>query len=87
MCIRDRWEYFGNNNWLKEGMEKINHQQNHSLSISGGEQNLNYLVSGSYYTRDGVLRFGPDDNSRYNLKVNINAELNKYCLLYTSRCV
>lgn len=77
----DRWEYFGNNNWLKEGMEKINHQQNHSLSISGGEQNLNYLVSGSYYTRDGVLRFGPDDNSRYNLKVNINAELNKYVSL------
>lgn len=74
----DRWEYYGNNNWLKEGMDKINHQQSHSLSISGGEQKLNYLVSGSYYKRDGVLRFGPDDNSRYNFKVNINAELNKF---------
>jgi TonB-linked SusC/RagA family outer membrane protein len=74
----DRWEYYGNNNWLKEGMDKINHQQNHSLSIGGGEQKLNYLLSGSYYQRDGVLRFGPDDNSRYNFKLNVNAELNKY---------
>ncbi len=77
----DRWEYFGNNNWLKEGMDKINHQQNHSLSIGGGEQKINYLLSGSYYTRDGVLRFGPDDNTRYNIKLNVNSELNKYLSL------
>lgn len=74
----DRWEYYGNNNWVKEGMDKINHMQNTSLSVSGGEQKLNYLVSGSYYKRDGVLSFGPDDNSRYNLKINVNAELSKY---------
>jgi len=77
----DRWEYYGNNNWVKEGMDKINYQQNHSISIGGGEQKLNYLVSGSYYRRDGVLRFGPDDNTRYNFKVNLNAELNKYVSL------
>jgi TonB-linked SusC/RagA family outer membrane protein len=74
----DRWEYYGNNNWIKEGMDKINHQQSHSMSIGGGDQKLNYQVSGGYYKRDGVLRFGPDDNSRYNLKLNMNAELNKY---------
>lgn len=77
----DRWEYYGNNNWLEEGMDKINHQQNHSISIAGGEQKINYLVSGSYYKRDGVLKYGPDDNSRYNFKVNVNAELNKYLSL------
>ncbi|HEV7780077.1 MAG TPA: SusC/RagA family TonB-linked outer membrane protein, partial [Chitinophagaceae bacterium] len=74
----DRWEYFGNNDWVKEGMDKVNHQQNHSISISGGDQKLNYLVSGSYYKRDGVLRYGPDDNSRYNLRANFNAQLNKF---------
>jgi TonB-linked SusC/RagA family outer membrane protein len=77
----DRWEYFDNNNWVIEGMDKINHQSNYSLSMSGGEQRLNYLVSGSYYKRDGVLRYGPDDNSRYNFKVNLNGELNKYVSL------
>jgi len=75
---QDRWEYFGNNNWLKEGMDKYNGMQNHTLSINGGSSQMNYLVSGGYYKRDGVLRYGPDDNSRYNLRANINAELNKY---------
>lgn len=75
---QDRWEYYDNNNWLKEGMDKINHQQNHSISVGGGEQKLNYLLSGAYYKRDGVLRYGPDDNTRINLKLNVNAELNRY---------
>lgn len=74
----DRWEYYGNNNWVKEGMDRINHMQNHSLSVGGGQGKLNYLLSGGYYKRDGVLRYGPDDNSRYNLKFNLNADLNKY---------
>jgi TonB-linked SusC/RagA family outer membrane protein len=75
---QDRWEYFDNNNWLLEGMDKYNHQQNHSLSVGGGDQKLNYLFTGAYYKRDGVLRFGPDDNARVNLKLNVNAELSKY---------
>lgn len=75
---QDRWEYFGNNNWLKEGMDKVNAMQNYTLSVGGGTDKMNYLISGGYYHRDGVLRYGPDDNSRYNLKANINAELNKY---------
>ena len=78
---QDRWEYYGNNDWIKEGMDKINHMQNHSLSIGGGDQKLNYLVSGSLYNRDGVLRYGPDGNKRTNLKINVNAELNKYVSL------
>ncbi len=77
----DRWEYFGNNNWIKEGMDKINGMQNHTLSVSGGEKNTNYLLSTSYYKRDGVLRYGPDDNSRYNIKLNVNTEINKYISL------
>lgn len=75
---QDRWEYFGNNNWLKEGMDKYNTMQNYSLSVGSGTERMNYLLSGSYYQRDGVLRYGPDDNARYNIKANINAELNKY---------
>ncbi|WP_285057658.1 SusC/RagA family TonB-linked outer membrane protein [Pedobacter ginsengisoli] len=74
----NRWEYFGSTDWVKEGMSKYNGMQNYALSVSGGDQKLNYLASGGYYQRDGVLRYGPDDNSRKNLKLNVNAELNKY---------
>lgn len=78
---QDRWEYYGNNNWVKEGMDNVNHQQNHSFSVGGGQQGLNYLFSAAYFKRDGVLKFGPDDNSRTNLKLNVNADLNRYISL------
>ncbi|KQC01179.1 TonB-dependent receptor [Pedobacter sp. Hv1] len=74
----NRWEYFDNTDWIKAGMSTVNHAQNHSVSVGGGSKELNYLLSGSFQTRDGVLRYGPDDNSRYNFKLNLNTELNKY---------
>jgi len=77
----DRWEYYGNNNWIKAGMDKYNAMQSHSISVGGGDKKVNYLVSGNYYYRDGVLKYGPDDNTRYNFKLNVNAELNKYVSL------
>src|SRR5690606_7062952 len=53
---QDRWEYFGNNNWLKEGMDKVNSMQNHTLSVGGSTEKMNYLVSDVYYQRHRVLR-------------------------------
>lgn len=77
----DRWEYFGQTNWIKEGMNTVNALQNYSLSVGGGNRELNYLFSTGYNHRDGVLRYGPDDNSRYNIKLNLNSEVNKYISL------
>ncbi|RYG19081.1 MAG: SusC/RagA family TonB-linked outer membrane protein, partial [Chitinophagaceae bacterium] len=74
----NRWEYFDNTDWIKEGMSKVNHSSNYSLSVGGGTKELNYLVAGGFQTSDGVLRYGPDDNSRYNIKLNLNSEINKY---------
>jgi len=74
----NRWEYFDNTDWIKAGMSKINHAQNHSLSVGGGTKEMNYLLSTGYQGSDGVLRYGPDDNSRYNIKFNLNTELNKF---------
>ncbi|MGY0036359.1 hypothetical protein [Pedobacter sp. NJ-S-72] len=74
----DRWDYYDNTDWIKEGMSKVNASQNYALSVGGGKQELNYLLSGSLYKRDGVLRYGPDDNSRKNLRLSVNSQVNKY---------
>ncbi|RAJ24664.1 SusC/RagA family TonB-linked outer membrane protein [Pedobacter cryoconitis] len=74
----DRWDYYGNTDWIKEGMDKVNASQNYALSVGGGKQELNYLLSGSYFKRDGVMRYGPDDNSRQNLRLSVNSQINKY---------
>jgi TonB-linked SusC/RagA family outer membrane protein len=77
----NRWDQFTNTDWIKAGTNKYTYQQSHSVSASGGDQNLNYLISGGYYTREGLLKYGPDKNNRYNFRVKINSQLNKYTLL------
>lgn len=73
-----RWEYFGCADWLNEGLSDFVSQQNHAVSISGGNKDINYLVSGSYFTKNGILKYGPDDYNRMNLRAKINAKVNNY---------
>lgn len=74
----DRWDMFGATNWVAESTKKHTAQQSHSVSVSGGTQSINYLLSANFYTKDGLLKYGPDSNDRYNLHAKINTELNKY---------
>lgn len=73
-----RWDFFQATNWVEEGTKDYTTQQSHAVSVSGGSKELNYLVSGSYFTKDGFLKYGPDSNERYNLRVKLNGEINQY---------
>lgn len=73
-----RWDFFQATNWVDEGTRDYMTQQSHAVSVSGGNKQVNYLVSGSYYTKQGILKYGPDGNDRYNLRAKFNAELSHY---------
>lgn len=74
----NRWDFFQATNWIDEGVRDYTTQQSHAVSVNGGTKELNYLISANYYTKNGLLRYGPDSNDRYNLRAKINAELNRY---------
>lgn len=73
-----RWDFFQATNWVDEGTNDYTTQQSHSLSVTGGTKQLNYLLSGNFYTKSGILRYGPDKNDRYTLRAKINSEVSKY---------
>jgi TonB-linked SusC/RagA family outer membrane protein len=73
-----RWDYFQATNWVAEGTKDYTTQQSHSLSISGGNKQMNYVMSGEYYTKNGILEYGPDSYDRYNFRFKLNSEVNKY---------
>lgn len=73
-----RWDLFSATNWVAEGTKDFTTQQNHSLSVSGGSKAINYMLSASFFTKNGLLKYGPDSNDRYNLHAKINASINKY---------
>ncbi|WP_300901841.1 TonB-dependent receptor [uncultured Bacteroides sp.] len=76
-----RWDLFQSTNWVAEGTRDFTTQQSHNVSLSGGKKELNYLLSAGYYTKNGILKYGPDSNDRYNLRMKINSELNKHISL------
>lgn len=61
-------------NWQKEVLEQaiIN---NTSLSVNGGGEGSNYLVSANYFKQDGLIRNSSFD--RFNLKTSLNSRLTK----------
>ena len=76
-----RWEQFTATNWVDEGTKDWAGQTNHSISVSGGSKNINYLISGNYYFKDGMLKYAKNNNTRVNLHAKLHAELNKYLSL------
>lgn len=47
-----------NTNWFDE-ISRLGFQTSHNLSITGGNDNTKYLVSGNYFKQDGVIKIMP----------------------------
>ncbi|MFT7162556.1 MAG: TonB-linked SusC/RagA family outer membrane protein [Bacteroidia bacterium] len=60
--------------WLDEILQ-TGTQQEHQVAVSGGTKDVNYYVSGSYYTEEGLVK--KSDFERYSLRTNIDANLSK----------
>ena len=73
-----RWEIFQSTNWMDEGLDNYGTQQDHSVSVSGGNEKTRYYLSGGFFAKEGILKYGPDGNRRTNLRLSIDTELNKY---------
>ncbi|WP_223648643.1 SusC/RagA family TonB-linked outer membrane protein [Hymenobacter psoromatis] len=68
-------------NWLKEVLKPA---QQHSvqLDVSGGNDNSQYIVSGSYLNQDGLIQNSSYD--RYNLRTAVSSALSKYVKIGTN---
>ncbi|MGI4863116.1 MAG: SusC/RagA family TonB-linked outer membrane protein [Janthinobacterium lividum] len=68
-------------NWLKEVLKPA-WQHNVQLDVSGGGENSQYIVSGSYLTQDGLINNSSYD--RYNLRTAVTSSLSKYVKIGTN---
>lgn len=64
-----------NTNWFDE-ISRLGFQTSHNLSVSGGNENTQYLVSGNYFKQDGVIKNNAME--RYSARVNLDQKLSKY---------
>lgn len=62
-------------------LRRYTSMRTHNITARGGTDKLNFLVSGGYYEKQGLFKVGPDNNRRYNLRVNLGAQLTKHLSL------
>lgn len=63
-----------NTDWLHELFGgSFTHE--HSLSVNGGTEKVQYYLSANYLDQGGLLKYGDDGKKRYSLTAKINADL------------
>jgi TonB-linked SusC/RagA family outer membrane protein len=70
-----------NVNWLKETLKPAQ-ISNANLSLSGGNESSQYIVSGNYFSQDGLIRNSSFD--RFNLRSSVNGTVTNYLKLGTN---
>ena len=67
--------YFANTNWMEEIYKDYAPQQNHGLSISGGEEAFNYYMSYNYLKEGGLVTGDNFSANRHNIRAKLNTRL------------
>jgi TonB-linked SusC/RagA family outer membrane protein len=89
----NRWEVWdandilpiANTDWLKEQFGN-SFSQEHTLSVNGGSEKMNFYFSANYLDQDGILRHGDDNRQRYAVTGKINANLYSWLkMTYSTR--
>lgn len=88
----NRYRYVGNTDWIDVLYPGYQPQQQHNISLSGGEGKTTYAASLGYFNQDGLLKEADQDYRRYNatlrltnrttdwLELNFKASLNRTTL-------
>lgn len=62
------WAYMESTDWLDMFYKDFNLSTEHNLSISGGNDNADYYVSGRFYDMDGIYRVDDESFKKYDLR-------------------
>lgn len=72
---KDIYNYYGNYDWWNTVFNETQPSQSHSVNLSGGNEKLNFLLSGNYYTKDGIMKINTDNFTSFNFRSKISAQL------------
>ena len=70
-----RYRYYGNFNWYDYIYDFKQPTWNHNLSVSGGTEKINYLVSANLNNKTGIFAINPDKYSTKTLMSKVSAQI------------
>lgn len=78
---KDMYIYYGNTDWWHTMFRDVMPSNEHSININGGTDKVNYMVSGRYYQKKGMMRISQDVYNSYNLRAKIEAQVKPWFTL------
>lgn len=72
---KDIYNYYGNWDWYDFLYNDWMPSQSHSINLSGGTEKVNFMISGSYYQKDGMLKKNTENYQSFTLSTKVNAQL------------
>lgn len=78
------YEYYGNTDYYKLLYKDHNEAREHNLSISGNSGKADFLITGRYYSQDGLFRYNSDDYKIYNLRAKGSLQVYPWLSLYNN---
>ena len=72
------YEYYGNTDWVGLLFKDRTFTHDHNLSISGGNDQSDFYVSGRFYDFGGMYNFDPDTYRSYNLRAKGSLQAYKW---------
>jgi len=73
----DPWGY-PNTDWYKETFQSASAQRTAQVSISGGQESLQYFISGGYNYQDGIYKNSATYYKQFNFRTNLDGRLSDY---------
>lgn len=74
----NRYVFLNQKDLVSQTLRDVTAMQTHNITVSGGADKLNFLVSLGAYSKDGTFRVGPDTYNRYNGRINLGAKLTRH---------
>jgi TonB-linked SusC/RagA family outer membrane protein len=73
----DPWDH-PNTDWYKATLKTWSPQSRHNVQITGGTESLRYIASLGYQNQDGYYKNSATGYKQYDLRINLDANINKY---------
>ena len=67
--------YYANTDWYDLLYKDHSYGNDHNIAIQGSGEKANFLVSGRYYSQDGIFNYSSDDYSMLNLRAKGSAQI------------
>lgn len=76
--------YYDNTDWYKLLYKDRTSSTEHNLTVSGGSEKSDFLVTGRYFGQKGLFRYNSDDYNVYNVRAKGSLQVFDWLNIYTN---